>query len=77
MGSVSAVEFVNYVPSIVVSENLTSYAAVDARADPDGRKFWYTYLNVAKPERTYAVNLTDKTKQELYKLDIDLLQAPT
>jgi hypothetical protein len=31
MGSVSAVEFVNYVPSIVVSENLTSYAAVDAR----------------------------------------------
>jgi hypothetical protein len=38
MGSVSAVEFVNYVPSIVVSENLTSYAAVDARiaTDPDG-----------------------------------------
>jgi hypothetical protein len=35
----------------------------------------YTYLNVAKPERTYAVNLTDKTKQELYKLDIDLLQS--
>jgi hypothetical protein len=38
MGSVSAVEFVNYVPSIVVSENLTSYAAVDARIalTPDG-----------------------------------------
>jgi hypothetical protein len=31
MGSVSAVEFVNYVPSIVVSENLTSYAAIEAR----------------------------------------------
>jgi hypothetical protein len=30
MGSVSAVEFVNYVPSIVVSENLTSYAAIEA-----------------------------------------------
>jgi hypothetical protein len=35
MGSVSAVEFVNYVPSIVVSENLTSYAAVDARITTD------------------------------------------
>jgi cytoskeletal protein CcmA (bactofilin family) len=80
MGSVSAVEFVNYVPSIVVSENLTSYAAVDARiaTDPDGiANLLYTYLNVAKPERTYAVNLTDKTKQELYKLDIDLLQSAT
>jgi hypothetical protein len=79
MGSVSAVEFVNYVPSIVVSENLTSYAAVDARiaTDPDGIAKFIVYLNVAKPERTYAVNLTDKTKQELYKLDIDLLQSAT
>jgi hypothetical protein len=36
MGSVSAVEFVNYVPSIVVSENLTSYAAISIASDPDG-----------------------------------------
>jgi hypothetical protein len=41
MGSVSAVEFVNYVPSIVVSENLTSYAAVDARIATDR---WYPKL---------------------------------
>jgi hypothetical protein len=78
MGSVSAVEFVNYVPSIVVSENLTSYAAIEARiaSDPDGIAGSSVYvLNFANPERSYAVTLADETKQELYKLDDDLTQS--
>jgi hypothetical protein len=77
MGSVSAVEFVNYVPSIVVSENLTSYAARSPYS------FWprrnsrsSVYVpQFRQPRRSYAVTLADETKQELYKLDDDLTEC--
>lgn len=80
MASVSAVEFLNYVPSVVVEEGLSDYDAVEARiaADPDGvAQLLYTYLNTVETTRSYAVNLSDDTKQPLSELDGHLVQSAT
>jgi hypothetical protein len=76
MGSVSAVEFVNYVPSIVVSENLTSYAAVDARIaliQMVSKFIVYLLERIARKDLCSQSHRQDQ--QELYKLDIDLSSA--
>ena len=79
MSAVSAVEFVTYLPSLVVAEDLTSYVAVESRvaADPDGiAQLLHKYLNVIRPARSYAVDLlSDTSKQSLSDLDADLLES--